>query len=166
MIVLDIEDTLLIPDPKGITVTKTSQDDYEVSCSRAVRPFNVWAFIDESDPTVSLYVAFCDCVKGRRDQFCRHGIGVLKYMAANGGATWNALNASPSPKPAPAPITRPSYFTRRETCEILGLTKTQVEKLAKDGKLTPIPVGGRKGQFVVFDFGEVEKQIIPHLRRS
>jgi hypothetical protein len=166
MIVLDIEDTLLLPDPKGVTVTKTGQDDYEVSCSRAVRPFNVWAFIDESDPTVSLYVAFCDCVKGRRDQICRHGIGVLKYMAANGGATWNALNASPSPTPKPTPATRPSYFTRRETAEILGLTKLEVDNLARDGKLTPLAVAGRKGEFVVFEFAEVEKQIFPNLRRS
>jgi hypothetical protein len=165
MIVLDIEDTLLIPDPKGITVTKTSQDDYEVSCSRAVRPFNVWGFVDQGDPSVKLYVAFCDCVKGRRDQLCRHGIGVLKHMAANGGATWNAINASPSPKPAPAPA-RPRYFTARQTCEILGLTKAEVDTLANAGKLTPIPVAGRKGEFVVYEFAEVASQIIPNLRRG
>jgi hypothetical protein len=168
MIVLDIEDTLLLPDPNGITVTKLSAEDYEVSCARTIRPFNVWAFIDEDgDPRVKLYVAFCDCRKGERDQLCRHGIGVLKHMAANGGATWNAINASPSPSPKPTPAPAPpSFFTARQTCEILGLTKTQVEKLANAGKLTPIPVGGRKGQFVVYEFAEVESQIIPNLRRS
>jgi hypothetical protein len=62
--------------------------------------------------------------------------------------------------------TPPSYFTRRQTCEILGLTKTQVEKLANAGKLTPLQVAARKGQFVVFAFAEVKKQIIPNLRRS
>jgi hypothetical protein len=62
--------------------------------------------------------------------------------------------------------TPPSYFTRRETAEILGLTKTQVEKLANDGKLTPVSVAGRNRQFEVFEFAEVEKQIIPNLRRS
>jgi hypothetical protein len=165
MIILDIEDTLLLPEPNGITVTKLDPENYEVTCARIARPFDVWGFIDDGDPTASLYVAFCDCVKGRRDQICRHGIGVLKHMAANGGATWNAINASPSPKPAPAPA-RPSYFTRRETAEILGLTKKEVENLAKDGKLTPLSVGGRKGEFVVFEFAEVEKQIIPNLRRG
>jgi hypothetical protein len=164
MLILDKEDTLLLPDPNGITVTKLSAEDYEVSCARTIRPFNVWAFIDESD-SVKLFVAFCDCVKGRRDHICRHGIGVLKHMAANGGATWSAINASPSPKPTPAPA-RPSYFTRHETCEILGLTKKEVATLASAGKLTPIPVAGRKGQFVVYEFAEVESQIIPNLRRS
>jgi hypothetical protein len=63
--------------------------------------------------------------------------------------------------------TRPSYFfTARQTCEILGLTKSEVNTLASAGKLTPIPVTGRKREFVIFEFGEVEKQIIPNLRRS
>ncbi len=62
--------------------------------------------------------------------------------------------------------TPPSYFTRRETCEILGLTKTQVENLANDGKLTPVSVAGSKRDFVVYEFGEVEKLIIPNLRRG
>jgi hypothetical protein len=167
MIVLDLEDTLLLPDPNGITVTKLDPENYEVTCARTIRPFDVWGFIDESDPTVSLYVAFCDCKKGERDTFCRHAIGVLKHMASNGGATWNALNASPSPSPKPTPApARPGYFTARQTCEILGLTKTQVENLANAGKLTPVSVGGRKGEFVVYEFGEVESQIIPNLRRG
>jgi hypothetical protein len=167
MIILDIEDTLLLPEPNGITVTKLDPENYEVTCARTIRPFNVWAFIDESDPTVSLYVAFCDCRKGERDTFCRHAIGVLKHMATNGGATWSAIAASPSPRPKPTPAPTPhSYFTRRETAEILGLTKLEVEKLVSAGKLTPVSVGGRKGEFVVFDFGEVESQIIPNLRRG
>jgi hypothetical protein len=62
--------------------------------------------------------------------------------------------------------TPPSYFTARQTCEILGLTKSEVDTLASAGKLTPIPVTGRKREFVIFEFGEVEKQIIPNLRRS
>jgi hypothetical protein len=167
MLVLDMEDTLLLPDPNGITVIKLDPENYEVSCARIDRSFDVWGFIDESDPTVSLYVAFCDCRKGERDMFCRHAIGVLKHMASNGGATWNALNASPSPSPKPTPApARPRYFTARQTCEILGLTKTQVENLANAGKLTPVSVGGRKGEFVVYEFGEVESQIIPNLRRG
>ncbi len=62
--------------------------------------------------------------------------------------------------------TPPSYFTRRETAEILGLTEKEVERLASDGKLTPVSVGGRNRQFEVFEFAEVEKEIIPNLRRG
>jgi hypothetical protein len=147
----------------GITVTKLDPENYEVSADRISPLFHVWGFIDDDDPSGKLFVAFCDCRKGERHQLCRHGVGVMKYMAANGGATWSAINASPSPKPA---ATRPSYFTRRETSEILGLPKAEIASLVSSGKLTPLSVTGRKGKFSVYELDEVQKLIIPTLNRS
>ncbi len=158
MTVLDTADTVLQPDPTGITVTKLSPEDYEVSGARIVHSFNVWGFIDD-DPSGKLYVAFCDCRKGERHQSCRHAIGVLKYMVANGGATWSEIKAKPA-------ATRPSYFTARETSEVLGLTGAGIDSLVRSGKLTPLQVTGRKRRFVVYDDSEVKKLIISTLNRS
>jgi hypothetical protein len=62
--------------------------------------------------------------------------------------------------------TRPSFFTKRETCEVLGLSKAEVNTLVSAGKLTPLSVTGRDRQFVVYDFNEVSELIIPTLNRS
>jgi hypothetical protein len=157
MTVLDTADTVLQPDPTGITVTKLSPEDYEVSGARIVHSFNVWGFIDDDDPNGKLFVAFCDCSKGVRHQRCGHAVGVIKYMVTNGGATWSEIKAKPA-------ATRPSYFTARETSEVLGLPKAEIASLVSSGKLTPLQVTGRKGRFVVYDFNEVSELIIPTLR--
>jgi hypothetical protein len=160
MFILDKADTLLQPDPKGVTVTRASQADYEVTGGRSARPFVVWGFCDDDDPSGNkLFVAFCDCSKGVRHQRCGHAVGVLKYMVANGGATWSEIKAKPA-------ATRPSYFTARETSEVLGLPKAEIASLVRSGKLSPFQVTGRKGRFVVYDFNEVSELIIPNLNRS
>lgn len=168
MIAFEAEDAMMLPEPKGIAVKLICTDEYEITGAGLKRPYTVGGFYD--DTLAGLYVAFCDCPKGKRDENCRHAIAALQHMVKASPAMWSELerinretqkelNMSEAESSNVAATEEgygcPHFFTREQTALLLGLSESEIEAFVSDSKLTRLYVSGRKQRKEVFPYNEV-----------